>query len=225
VQPDSAPPTVANVVATPNPSALNTTVTLTAAVNDSAAGNSAIVSAEYYTGSSGTWTPMTAVDGAFDRPVENVTAGFTARQIGDNSVCVRGTDARGNVSDSVCVTFDIQYVFTGFDPPINNGLPNEKNAGQALELKWRLTDGIGTPISDFAGVVTLYSYSVSCSDFSGDPADLTEEYTTGASGLQYKGDGLWQLSWDTPLTYAGQCRKAYIMFPDGMTSPHVKFKF
>jgi hypothetical protein len=116
-------------------------------------------------------------------------------------------------------------VFTGFFAPIENDVVNLAKAGQAIPVKWRLTDGSGMPISDPASFVGLYSYSVSCIDFLGDPIDEIEEYAAGASGLQYKGDGYWQFNWKTPKTYAGQCRKAYIKFTGGMTSPLAKFKF
>ena len=168
---------------------------------------------------------MTAVDSAFDSPIETVTAGFAATQIGENTVCVRGTDTRGNVSESVCVTFNVQYVFTGFTAPVDNDAVNIALAGKTIPVKWPLTDGTGMPISDPASFVGLYSYSVSCIDFTGEPTDVIEEYAAGASGLHYIGDGYWQYNWKTPKTYAGQCRKAYIKFADGMTSPHAKFKF
>jgi hypothetical protein len=138
---------------------------------------------------------------------------------------VRGTDALGNVSESVCVTFTVQYVFTGFTEPVDDDAVNVALAGKTIPVKWPLTDGTGMPISDPASFVGLYSYSVSCSDFTGEPTDVIEEYAAGASGLQYIGDGYWQFNWKTPKTYAGQCRMAYIKFAGGMTSPLAKFKF
>ena len=73
-------------------------------------------------------------------------------------------DSNGNGKGNVC-----EYVFTGFFEPINNGdIVNVAKAGQAIPVKWRLTDyGNGTPISDPASFVGLYSYSVSCIDFTG----------------------------------------------------------
>ena len=131
-------------------------------------------------------------------------------------------DSDGDGKGNVC-----EYVFDGFFEPINNGdIVNVAKAGQAIPVKWRLTDyGNGTPISDPASFVGLYSYSVSCIDFTGDPTDVVEEYASGASGLQYKGDGYWQYNWKTSKTYVGQCRQMYIKFSGGMTSPFVKFKF
>ena len=131
-------------------------------------------------------------------------------------------DSDGNGKGNVC-----EYVFDGFFEPINkNEVVNVAKAGQAIPVKWRLTDyGNGTPISDPASFVGLYSYSVSCVDFTGNPTDVVEEYASGASGLQYKGDGYWQFNWKTPKTYVGQCRQMYIKFAAGITSPPAKFKF
>ena len=131
-------------------------------------------------------------------------------------------DSDGKGKGNVC-----EYVFDGFFEPINNGeVVNVAKAEQAIPVKWRLTDyGNGTPISDPASFVGLYSYSVSCVDFTGEPVDVIEEYASGAIGLQYIGDGNWQFNWKTPKTYVGQCRQMYIKFSVGTTSPLAKFKF
>jgi hypothetical protein len=101
---------------------------------------------------------------------------------------------------------------------------NIAKAGQAIPIKWRLTDANGAPISDTASFVGVYSYGVSCTDFSGTPPDDIENYS-GSSGLQYLGDGYWQFNWKTPKSYAGTCRTMYVKFVDGFKSPEVDFKF
>jgi len=96
--PDSEGPSTFDVLATPNPVAVNTAVTLTATIDDAATGNSAIGAAEYSLDGGLTWCAMTAVDGAFDAPAENVSA--TLAPFTDAAVClllVRGTDVPGNV--------------------------------------------------------------------------------------------------------------------------------
>ena len=120
---------------------------------------------------------------------------------------------------AVCVDF------AGFFEPIDNEIVNVAKAGQAIPVKWRLTDFTGMPISDPASFVGLYSYSVMCSDFSGIPTDAIEQYAAVASGLQYMGDGYWQFNWKTPKGYAGKCIDMYIQFEDGTTSPIANFKF
>ena len=61
---------------------------------------------------------------------------------------------------------------------------------------------------------------ISCT--SGVPSDAIEEYTAGASGLQYNADGTWQFNWRTPKTYAGTCRVFSVNLADGS---HMTAKF
>ncbi len=129
-------------------------------------------------------------------------------------------DSNGNGIGDVC---DIN--FAGFFEPIGNSVINLAKAGQAIPVKWRLTNGSGVPIDNPSSFVGLYSYRVSCIDLLGDPIDAIEEYASGASGLQYLGDGYWQFNWKTPKTYFGQCRDMYIRFEGDTTSPVAQFKF
>jgi hypothetical protein len=100
---DATAPRVSNVVATPNPVAVNRTVALTAAVDDTTTGGSSIGSAEVQI-DGGAWMPMKASDGTFDEPTENVevTLGPFANA-GGLQVCVRGTDAADNTSAASCI--------------------------------------------------------------------------------------------------------------------------
>jgi hypothetical protein len=41
------------------------------------------------------------------------------------------------------------------------------------------------------------------------------EISTGSSGLQYLGDGTWQVNWKTLKSYAGQCRTMSLNLNDG----------
>jgi len=117
------------------------------------------------------------------------------------------------------------YVFAGFDEPLTMGVTNVASPGRSIPVKWRLTDGDGAPVSDATSFVGLYSYPVSCDTFSGDPADAVPEVATGASGLQYQGDGYWQYNWKTPKTYGNTCRAMYVEFDSGITSPLVSLRF
>jgi len=83
-------------------------------------------------------------------------------------------DSNGNGIGDAC-----DLIFTGYFEPVNNDMVNVAKAGQAIPVKWRLTDGSGVPITDASMVVGLYSYSVSCSDFIGDPMDAIEAYASG----------------------------------------------
>jgi hypothetical protein len=117
------------------------------------------------------------------------------------------------------------YTFHGFFSPVDN-LPtvNNAKAGQAIPVKWRITDANRVPISDPASFNGLASYLIDCSSLSGNSSDAIEEYAAGSSGLQYSGDGYWQFNWKTPKTYASQCRKMVLTLGDGSTH-EAEFKF
>jgi hypothetical protein len=210
----------------PIPALLNGLVTVSANVSDETKGNSNVASAEYQI-NGGSWQPMSAADAAFDSPNEDVQATFTAgiSLLGTNEICVRGTDALGNLGGASCEYFLVTYKFTGFFQPIDNDALNLAKAGQAVPAKWRLTDANDFPISDPASFVQLASYAIDCVEFSGDPIDSVEEVASGSSGLQYIGDGYWQFNWKTPKSYADTCRAMYVEFNSGALSPAVKFKF
>lgn len=224
--PDSEGPVTSSVKTDPIPALLNGLVTVSANVSDETKGNSNVASAEYQI-NGGSWQPMSAADAAFDSPNEDVQATFTAgiSLLGTNEICVRGTDALGNLGGASCEYFLVTYKFTGFFQPIDNDALNLAKAGQAVPAKWRLTDANDFPISDPASFVQLASYAIDCVEFSGDPIDSVEEVASGSSGLQYIGDGYWQFNWKTPKSYADTCRAMYVEFNSGALSPAVKFKF
>ena len=133
----------------------------------------------------------------------------------------------GNVNDAANFMCVPAIDFYGFFSPIDN-LPTANNAraGQAIPVKWRLTDTSGMPISDQASFTSLTSYDISCDGLSGEPETAVEEYTAGSSGLQYLGDGYWQFNWKTPKTasYVNHCRKMVLTLGDG-TMHEANFKF
>ena len=63
----------------------------------------------------------------------------------------------------------------------------------------------------------------------GAAADEVKEYATGSSGLQFDGNGNWQINWKTPKAYVGQCRTMYLNLtnftPDTPTSETAHFQF
>jgi hypothetical protein len=112
------------------------------------------------------------------------------------------------------ITVYRNYTFEGFFAPIANNVPNKAKAGQAIPVKWKITDPAGTWITDPSSFDGLYSYPTSC-DFS-QVNDMTEETSAGSSGLQYMGSGNWQFNWKTPKTYSG-CRTMVLKLSDGST--------
>jgi hypothetical protein len=102
---------------------------------------------------------------------------------------------------------------------------NNAKAGSAIPVKWQITDLDGTPVSDPASFASLTSYSVGCGSFSDDSVDELEEFSAGASGLQYLGDGYWQFNWKTKKSYAGHCRIMVLKLGDGSEhTAYFKFK-
>lgn len=135
----------------------------------------------------------------------------------------------GKVADPVtgCVPGAqvVAYDFEGFFSPVEMVGTNKAKAGQAIPLKWRLTDAAGVPVSDPAEIGSVRSYPVSCTTLAGEPVDAVEEYATGDSGLQYLDDGNWQINWQTPKSYATTCRGAYVEYGSGEVSPPAFFSF
>lgn len=219
---DTEGPLTSNVSVTPHPVLLNGDATVKALVSDVDRGDAFIASADYSL-NGGAWLPMTAKDGAFDEVEEYVEVTFDAFVLGSNSVCVRGTDALGNVGDATCQSFLVTYKFDGFFSPVENDFVNVAKGGQAVPVKWRLTDANGVPIDDAASFVGLFSSENLCAG--GSPTDAVDEEAAGGSGLQYDGDGYWQFNWKTSKDYANTCRAMYVEFNSGATSPVVKFQF
>ena len=109
---ETSGPITSNVVVNPTP--LNTAGTLTANVSDVTTGGSNIASAQYSI-DGGSWLPMTAQDGAFDSPTENVRATLPASATtGVFEICVNGTDAAGNTGNTECALYAVYDPQGGF---------------------------------------------------------------------------------------------------------------
>jgi hypothetical protein len=224
---DTTGPIASAVAAAPNPAVSGDTITVTATIDDSTTGASNIASAEYNV-NGGTYTAMTATDGAFDTATEAVTASFTVADVGDNQVCVHGTDAAGNTGADVCATLTVEsiYTFGGFKPPVRTGVVNNAQSGRTVPLKFTLKlTADGSAVSDPAAIDAFMSYQVDCTTLTGDSSTAIEEKSPGNSGLRYQNRGAWIFNWKTDKKYAGTCRNLYVLFGDGSTSPEVTFQF
>lgn len=124
---DNQPPVVSNVTANPNPVLANANTTLSATVDDSTTGNSNIASAEYNVDGGTIWTAMSATDGAFNSPTEQVSATLTFSQLGVHTVCVRGTDVFSNTSAQECTTVTVEAGSTLHVGSINGAVTFAKN--------------------------------------------------------------------------------------------------
>jgi hypothetical protein len=140
------------------------------------------------------------------------TVALATNSIGPKTANVTVQDAVGNSNSSSC-NYTVGYNFAGFSAPVDR--PNTYNvskAGQAIPLKWRLTDAAGRPITDLTSV-TVQALGLTCDQ--GTSQDQIEEYATGQTGLQNLGDGYYQFNWKTPVTYAGSCKSIALAFGSG----------
>jgi hypothetical protein len=121
-------------------------------------------------------------------------------------------------SGSGALTHTAQFAFSGFFAPVDNvPVVNKGNAGQAIPVKWRLTDVNGNGISDPSSFVSLTVYQVSCGAWAALPADPLPTDQLSTSGLLYEGNGNWQFNWKTPKNYAGLCMVARVTLSDSTT--------
>jgi Zn-dependent M28 family amino/carboxypeptidase len=125
-------------------------------------------------------------------------------ELDTSSVGAKNVSCSDNAGNSSEVNYNVIYSFSGFFQPVDS-LPalNTANSGQAIPLKWRITDVNGNPVTNLANVVVTAA-NLSCS--LGITVDQVEEYTTGTSGLLNQGDGYYQFNWKTPKTYANSCK-------------------
>ena len=132
--------------------------------------------------------------------------------VGNKSVSFTAVDNAGNSAQKSC-SYSVAYGFAGFFSPVDNSpVLNKAKAGQAIPLKWRLTDANGDPVLSLSSV-SVTATSLTCS--LGTTADAVEEYATGSSGLQNLGDGYYQFNWATPKSYANSCKTASLNLGDG----------
>jgi hypothetical protein len=154
-------------------------------------------------------------------------SGTTVTITGVGTVTIRASqagNANWNPAPNVDRSFQVLYAFTGFFSPVDNPpTVNAAKGGQAVPVKWRLTDANGVGISDPGSFAGLTSYQANCTQWGGITDPIPEE-ASGASGLQYLGSGNWQYNWKTSKGYAGTCRVMVLTLKDG--SQHTAdFKF
>jgi hypothetical protein len=131
-------------------------------------------------------------------------------------ICTITASQGGNVdylaAPSVSRGFNVAWVFTGFSQPIDNGVTNVANAGQAIPVKFALAGNQGLAI--FAAG---YPQSAKMSCTSGTPEDAVEETSTaGSSSLSYSSTG-YNYVWKTDKAWAGTCRMLSVKFIDNTT--------
>jgi HYR domain len=149
-----------------------------------------------------------------------ISAPADTTSVGSKSVSLTGYDKAGNSTTASCA-YTVGYNFNGLFAPVDR--PNTLNvskAGQAIPLKWRLTDYYGNPVTTLTSVKVV-SGSLSCT--ASTTADAIEEYATGSSGLQNLGDGYYQFNWKTPTSYANSCRTIGLDLGEGSVRSNLAF--
>jgi hypothetical protein len=129
-------PVISNLIATPNPVVPGGGISLTATATDSGTNN--IQSAEYNL-ESGPWNPMSAQDGTFDSPAEDLIAAFSAPvDHGVVYICVRATNALNNTGQEGCAALSVD----GQGPLTSNlqVVPNPVTSGGDVTLTATVDD-------------------------------------------------------------------------------------
>jgi serine protease AprX len=123
------------------------------------------------------------------------------------------TDTANYNNVSADVAINVVYKFSGFQQPVDNlPLYNTANAGQAIPLKWRITDVYGNPVTNLPGI-SIIAVSLSCQ--LGTTSDQIEEYAPGSSGFRNLGNGYYQFNWATPKAYAKSCKTLKLDLGEG----------
>jgi Bacterial Ig-like domain (group 3)/MBG domain (YGX type) len=181
--------------------------------------------------SPGSGTPTGTVmvsDGSVSCSAAVATGGcsLTSTTLGTKSLSATYSGDGNFTGSAGSASHNVQYAFTGFYAPVDNSpVVNKANAGQAIPVKWRLTDTNGAGISDPSSFTSLTAYTVPCNAWASLPTDpqLLDQVST--SGLLYQGNGNWQYNWKTPKNYANTCMVARVTLADGTTHEfNVSFK-
>jgi Bacterial Ig-like domain len=154
----------------------------------------------------------TASDGGSGISPDHGTVSLVTSSIGPKTASITVHDNVNNSNSSSC-GYSVAYNFSGFFAPVDR--PNTMNVskvGQAIPLKWRLTDANGQPVANVTSV-QVKAVTFSCS--LGSTTDMVEEYATGSTGLQNLGDGYYQFNWKTPQDYLNSCKSIALVFGAG----------
>jgi hypothetical protein len=165
-----------------------------------------------------------AVTDATSGPVNATEHGSAdTSSVGAKNVQITGHDIAGNsyTTPAPGCAYTVGFNFDGFFAPIDRPTTmNVSKAGQALPLKWRLTDAGGNPVLNLASAVVSVT-GVSCA--LGTTTDLVEEVAAGSSGLQNLGDGNYQINWKSPTSYAGSCKTLNLNLGEGTTRTNLAY--
>lgn len=137
----------------------------------------------------------------------SVTGG-TANGVGTfTATCSGGRDSEGNSAAPVSATYTVSYGWSGFLPPVANGLAHQ--AGSTIPLKWMLLNAQNTIAGNISSIRSLTMASCTA-----DGGSLPIA-TPGNSGLTLT-NGEFHLNWQTKGLPAG-CYSVQLALDDGST--------
>jgi len=189
---DATPPTL-NPTVSPNPVIRNSSATASAGANDATLPGSGLFSSS-----------CDAVDTSV---------------LGPQSVMCYAADNAGN-TNSASASYTVALQITGFSAPVDMNIRNAAKAGQAIPLKFYVSDANGA-VTDLASVA-ISTAPLSCNRT--DPPDDIEFYASGSSGLQNLGGGFYQFNWKTPASLANSCKTMTLTAGFGTLSAQFEFK-
>jgi hypothetical protein len=144
------------------------------------------------------------------------------RSVGPRTIRVRVADDDGGAAVRT-YALTVAYNVEGFFEPVarSHRLMSWR-AGQAIPLKWRVTDYQGRPVLGLS-IVRVKSAASGCGSVA---ASGSGERAAGPSGLRELGDGRYEFVWKTPASYAGTCRAVWLEFAGGYaTAPLASLEF
>jgi hypothetical protein len=148
------------------------------------------------------------------------SAAAVTTSAGSHSVSIAGTDNAGNSTTETC-SYTVGFTFDGLYAPVDRpNVTNVSKAGQAIPLKWRITDYFGAGVTNLSSVKVQVT-ATSCA--AGTSPDLIEEIASGSSGLQNLGDGYYQFNWKTPTSYASSCKNLGLDLGEGAVRTNLAY--
>ena len=140
--------------------------------------------------------------------------GIEAKDTQTGLLCIATNDA-GDPLIEIPVTLEVLYPFSGFGPPVGDGL-NDRNAGATVPLTFALAGDRGLGILAAGSPSTQ---QVSCSTL--EPIGTSSPAATpGNSGLTFDGT-TYTINWKTQRAWSGTCRALVLALDDG--SEHVAY--
>lgn len=191
----------------PTPTA---TVTITTPANGATYVQGQVVAANY----SCTGPSVVACAGTVGN-TQNIDTSLGTHTFSANALVNLGPGGSASATYSVVQNF----VFVGFQPPVNNPPAlNVAKGGQAIPVGFQVLDSNNNLITSMTmPPVSIVDVQESCSNLDSLMlATLADATASGSSGFQNLGGGFYQFNWKTSKAWAGTCRQLQVNLGDGI---------